>query len=245
MCAQWLAAEGHQKVGLFWEQGSSGRDYADFFREEADRLGLTIARDVKLGPNPAGLAEHLRSMRDDGIDRRSTTAATATPRSTSPGRSAELDWDPPRVMGTAFMFYSNTNEWAEGLEGWHGVDQLGEDGANPNYERHDRAVREAVQPHRRATSSWPWPTTPPGPASTASPTPAWPRPRGPGRARTDTVDAGNQRRPGFATCSSVPATTRDTRATSSPSASYEAASCASTATTGPSSPPTGTSTLTS
>ena len=45
----------------------------------------------------------------------------------------ELDWDPPRVMGTAFMFYSNSNAWAEGLEGWHGVDQLGEDGANPNY----------------------------------------------------------------------------------------------------------------
>src|SRR4051812_26801730 len=32
MCAQWLAAQGHQKVGMFWEQGSSGRDYADFFR---------------------------------------------------------------------------------------------------------------------------------------------------------------------------------------------------------------------
>ncbi len=38
-----------------------------------------------------------------------------------------LGWDPPRVMGTAFMFYSNTNEWAAGLEGWHGVDQLGDD----------------------------------------------------------------------------------------------------------------------
>jgi ABC-type branched-subunit amino acid transport system substrate-binding protein len=46
----------------------------------------------------------------------------------------ELEWDPPRFMGTAFMFYSNTNEWAAGLEGWHGVDQLGEDGTNPNYE---------------------------------------------------------------------------------------------------------------
>jgi hypothetical protein len=32
------------------------------------------------------------------------------------------------------MFYSNSNAWAEGLEGWHGVDQLGEDGTNPNYE---------------------------------------------------------------------------------------------------------------
>jgi ABC-type branched-subunit amino acid transport system substrate-binding protein len=47
---------------------------------------------------------------------------------------AAIGWDPPRFMGTAFMFYSNSNAWAEGLEGWHGVDQLGEDGANPNYE---------------------------------------------------------------------------------------------------------------
>ena len=44
-----------------------------------------------------------------------------------------LGWDPPRIMGTAFMFYSNKNEWASGIEGWHGIDQLGEDGANPNY----------------------------------------------------------------------------------------------------------------
>ena len=66
-----------------------------------------------------------------------------------------LDWDPPRVMGTAFMFYSNSNKWAEGLEGWHGVDQLGEDGANPNYnamiERFEqRFGRKTAQRRRRA-----------------------------------------------------------------------------------------------
>jgi ABC-type branched-subunit amino acid transport system substrate-binding protein len=44
-------------------------------------------------------------------------------------------------MGTAFMFYSNSNEWAQGLEGWHGIDQLGEDGQNPNYE----AMRERFE----------------------------------------------------------------------------------------------------
>jgi branched-chain amino acid transport system substrate-binding protein len=132
MCAQWLAGKGYSKVGMFWEQGSSGRDYADFFREEAQRLGLTITRDVKLGPNPRGLADHLRAMRDQGTEAiyyggygyATFHFARAF---------AELGWDPPRVMGTAFMFYSNTNEWAKGLEGWHGIDQLGEDGANPNY----------------------------------------------------------------------------------------------------------------
>ena len=133
MCAQWLAKQGHKSVGLFWEQGSSGRDYAEFFREEAGRLGINITRDVKLGPNPRGLTDHLRAMRDGGTE---AVYYGGYGYSTFHFARAfkELDWDPPRVMGTAFMFYSNTNEWAEGLEGWHGVDQLGEDGTNPNYE---------------------------------------------------------------------------------------------------------------
>ena len=39
MCANWLSQRGLKKVGMFWEVGSSGRDYADFFRDEAIRLG--------------------------------------------------------------------------------------------------------------------------------------------------------------------------------------------------------------
>ena len=137
MCAQWLVKQGHKSVGLFWEQGSSGRDYAEFFREEAGRLGLTITRDVKLGPNPRGLTEHLRAMRDGGTE---AVYYGGYGYATFHFARAfkEIGWDPPRVMGTAFMFYSNTNEWAQGLEGWHGVDQLGEDGTNPNYEAMSR-----------------------------------------------------------------------------------------------------------
>ena len=79
-------------------------------------------------------------------------------------------------MGTAFMFYSNSNAWAEGLEGWHGVDQLGEDGTNPNYEAMIERF-EARFGRRRATSSSRSPTTRPAPRSTASPTPRSRRPR--------------------------------------------------------------------
>ena len=143
-----------------------------------------------------------------------------------------LDWDPPRVMGTAFMFYSNSNEWAEGLEGWHGVDQLGEDGANPNYEAMIEALRGPLRARRRATSSSRSRTTPPGPRSTASPTRRSRR-----RAKCATASsasAGCRRRTAARrpTCSSGPATTRATRATSSRSASCAAASSASTGTTG-------------
>jgi ABC-type branched-subunit amino acid transport system substrate-binding protein len=132
MCAQWMANRGHKKVGMFWEQGSSGKDYADYFRDSALQMGLQVVREVKLEPNPAGLVDDLRMMRDLGVE---TIYYGGYGYATFHFAKAfaELDWDPPRVMGTAFMFYSNSNAWAEGLEGWHGVDQLGEDGANPNY----------------------------------------------------------------------------------------------------------------
>src|SRR3954454_8641934 len=132
MCAQWLHAQGLRKIGMFWEQGSSGRDYADYFRDTALGLGLNVIREVKLEPNPRGLADDLAMMRDLGVE---GIYYGGYGYATFPFAEAfkALDWDPSRVMGTAFMFYSNSNAWAEGLEGWHGVDQLGEDGANPNY----------------------------------------------------------------------------------------------------------------
>ncbi|HEX6238822.1 MAG TPA: ABC transporter substrate-binding protein, partial [Acidimicrobiales bacterium] len=132
MCAQWLAGRGIEKVGMFWEQGSSGRDYADYFRDTALRLGLKVMREVKLEPNPHGLQDDLALMRDLGVEGIYYGGyGYATFHFAEAFRA--LEWDPPRVMGTAFMFYSNSNAWAEGLEGWHGVDQLGEDGANANY----------------------------------------------------------------------------------------------------------------
>ncbi|MFP3899998.1 MAG: ABC transporter substrate-binding protein [Acidimicrobiia bacterium] len=132
MCAQWLAGRGIDKVGMFWEQGSSGRDYADYFRDTALGLGLEVMREVRLEPNPRGLRDDLALMRDLGVEGIYYGGyGYATFHFAEAFRA--LDWDPPRVMGTAFMFYSNSNRWAEGLEGWHGVDQLGEDGSNANY----------------------------------------------------------------------------------------------------------------
>jgi ABC-type branched-subunit amino acid transport system substrate-binding protein len=132
MCAHWLHARGLKKVGLFWEAGSSGRDYADYFRDTAIQLGLTITREVKLEPNPRGLIDDLRAMKQAGTEGLYYGGYGYASFHFTPALQ-ELAWDPPRVMGTAFMFYSNTNRWGAGIEGWHGIDQLGEDGANPNY----------------------------------------------------------------------------------------------------------------
>jgi len=133
MCAQWLKARGLQRIGLFWEQGSSGRDYADYFRDTALQLGLSVVREVKLEPNPRGLKDDLALMRELGVEGIYYGGYGQATFHFAEAFKA-LDWDPPRVMGTAFMFYSNSNAWAEGLEGWHGIDQLGEEGTNPNYD---------------------------------------------------------------------------------------------------------------
>jgi branched-chain amino acid transport system substrate-binding protein len=133
MGANWCLQNGYTKVGFFWEKGSSGTDYADYFRNTAQNIGVEIIKEVALGPNPRNFQENLETMRAQGAQ-----AIVYMGYGYATFKFAQafkaLDWDPPRFMGTAFMFYSNTNEWAEGLEGWHGVDQLGEDGKNPNYE---------------------------------------------------------------------------------------------------------------
>lgn len=132
MGANWCRQNDHTKVGFFWERGSSGADYADSFRRAASNVGLDVIKEVSLGPNPRNLVDHLRAMRDQGAQ---ALVYMGYGYATFHFARAfvDLGWDPPRFMGTAFMFYSNSNEWAEGLEGWHGVDQLGEDGTNPNY----------------------------------------------------------------------------------------------------------------
>ena len=68
MCAQWLASRGMKKVGLFWEAGSSGKDYARLFRDAAIEQGMTVIREVKLEPNPVGLQDDLASIRDLGAE---------------------------------------------------------------------------------------------------------------------------------------------------------------------------------
>jgi len=133
IAANWCFQNGHAKVGFFWEQGSSGDLYADYFRTAARQYDLEIVKEVRLTPNPRDFQRNLATARANGAE---AIVYMGYGYSTFHFAEAfkELDWDPPRIMGTAFMFYSNSNKWAEGLEGWHGVDQLGEDGANPNYE---------------------------------------------------------------------------------------------------------------
>ena len=166
-----------------------------------------------LEPNPRGLAEHLAAMRDAGTEGLYYGGYGYAAFHFGPALEA-LDWDPPRIMGTAFMFYSNKNRWGAGLEGWHGIDQLGEDGANPNYnamrerfeKRFGRTTRNVVVAFAYDTAR----VAIHGIANAVDPL----APAGQGGYRADPLDARDQRRARPPTSSSAPATTRGTRATS-------------------------------
>jgi branched-chain amino acid transport system substrate-binding protein len=75
MCAQWLAANGIERTGLFWEAGSSGKDYAEYFRDTALQLGMTSRTPSDSRPTSRRCAT--------SAPRVCTTAATGTRRSTS------------------------------------------------------------------------------------------------------------------------------------------------------------------
>ena len=231
MGANWCREQGYKKVGFFWEKGSSGTDYADFFRtRRGARTASRSSRRSSLGPNP-GTWRSTSPPCATRAPRRSCTWATATPRSTSPQRVQGARLGPAALHGHRVHVLSNTNEWAEGLEGWHGVDQLGEDGANPNYEAMLAALRDALRPdvaQRR------------GGARLRHRAGGDPRHRqrdhrhpqgGQARPREDQVDAVHERRARPPTSPSRRTTTAATRATSSPSASCAAANCTSAATT--------------
>jgi hypothetical protein len=155
-------------VGFFWEKGSSGGDYSNYFRRAAGQVGLEVVKEVMLTPNPKGFADSLATMRDQGAQ---AIAYMGYGYSTFHFARAfkALDWDPPRFMGTAFMFYSNSNAWAEGLEGWHGVDELGEDGTNRTMTRWQTGSASGSGGCRGTWSSHSA-TTPRGPPCWASPT---------------------------------------------------------------------------
>ena len=235
MCAQWLKAQGLERVGLFWEQGSSGKDYADYFRDAAVGLGMTITREVEARAQPGGPAGA------------TSTRMRATGRRGDLLRGLRLRHVPLRrgVQGTRLgpapghgdrlhVLFATRNAWAEGLEGWHGVDQLGEDGANPNYNAMvERFEKRFGRSTRNVVVALAYDTARVAIHGIANAAIAIPTEVKEGMERIK-LDAGHQRRPGLLHHVRPRRTTRATRATSSPSASCAAANSTSAGTTAPS-----------
>ena len=135
--------QGHTRVAVLSEISPNGEEYFRYFRQECRR------HDVSASPR----SRRCRSRRPTSPSTSATCARVDADALVYMGygmlaakgllRRAldELDWDPPRIMSTAFMWYLAGFEY---FEGWVGIDQF--DPSNPLVQGFHDAVR---RPPRR------------------------------------------------------------------------------------------------
>jgi len=127
LVVSWLVKHGHRRVAVLSEISPNGEEYFRYFRQECRRRGVSIAAVETVSQSPEHLAENLDQLRQVGPDALvymgyGMLAAKGLLRAALD----QLGWDPPRIMGTAFMFYLMGFDL---FEGWVGIDQL--DPSNP------------------------------------------------------------------------------------------------------------------
>ena len=148
LCVAWLARNGYKRVAVLSEVSPNGEEYFRFFRQECRRHGLSIVSLETVSQSPPNLADNLDSLRQSNPDALcymgyGMLAAQGLLRKALD----ELAWDPPRIMGTAFMFYLMG---FDKFEGWVGIDQF-----DPSNQLIERFHRRFVERHGESPPMWP------------------------------------------------------------------------------------------
>ena len=144
----WLKKHGHERVAVINEVSPNGEEYFRFFRQECRRRGVSIAAVETVTQSPENLTANLAHLQRANADALvymgyGMLAAQGLLRDAL----AELEWDPPRIQGTSFMWYL---AGFDKFEGWVGIDQLHP--GNPLVEGfHDRYVAR----HGEDPPMWP------------------------------------------------------------------------------------------
>jgi hypothetical protein len=132
LMASWLAHRGRGRVGVMSEVSPNGQEYFLAFRRAAVELGLEIRGLESITQTPVDLEARLANLRDAGADALAYMGF-GFPTSLMRPMFERLDWDPPRIMTTAFQFCYANPAWMKALVGWVGIDQVCE--GNPLYGR--------------------------------------------------------------------------------------------------------------
>jgi ABC-type branched-subunit amino acid transport system substrate-binding protein len=123
----WLKRKGRRRVAVLSEISPNGEEYFRFFRQECRRHGVSIGAVETVSQSPENLAanlENLRRVEPDALVYMGYGMLAA--KGLLRDALDALAWDPPRIMGTAFMFYLMG---FDKFEGWVGIDQF--DPRNP------------------------------------------------------------------------------------------------------------------
>ena len=155
LMVNWLKRHGHLNVAVVCPSSPIGEEYFRFFRQECRRLGVSIAaiEPVSVVTTTADLTAGVAKLRAANADALAWLGYGGLFVAMALGNfGAPIDWDPPRIMTTAFMQYI----WGfEKMEGWVGIDQWCPE--NPRMHRfHERFVA------RYGEDPWMWPNAIPG-----------------------------------------------------------------------------------
>ncbi len=126
LMATWIRRRGYRTVGMIHEISPGGVEYASNFRWYAARAGLEVLIEAYTTQIPDDLEQTLTRIRDQGPDCLAYLGY-GYPTILMGPMFPRLDWNPPRIMTTAFQFCYAKPEWMAALEGWYGIDQICED----------------------------------------------------------------------------------------------------------------------
>ncbi len=118
----WLVKHGYTRVAVLSEISPNGEEYFRYFRTECRRRNVSIAAVESVSQSPVNLAEnldHLRQVHADALVYMGYGMLAA--KGLLRKALDELQWDPPRIMSTAFMWYLMGFDL---FEGWVGIDQF-------------------------------------------------------------------------------------------------------------------------
>jgi len=150
LIASWLKRKGYGRAAVLAPWTPISEEYFRFFRQECRRHGISIAavETTNALVTLEELTERLRTLRDANADALVWLGYGGMVVNFTTRRALEaLDWDPPRIMTTAFMQYI----WGfEQLEGWVGIDQWCPENANMQ-----RFHRRFVERYGEDPLKWP------------------------------------------------------------------------------------------
>ena len=123
----WLKRHGYERVAVLSEVSPNGEEYFRYLRQECRRRSVAIAAVETVDQTPRDLPGNLARLRQADASALvymgyGVIAANGQLRNALD----QLGWDPPRIMGTSFMFYLMG---FDKFEGWVGIDQLCPDNA--------------------------------------------------------------------------------------------------------------------
>jgi branched-chain amino acid transport system substrate-binding protein len=126
--ADLLTKQGHREVGALVEQSLVGESYIRNFRTAAAARGIRIVAEEWIPQTAQDISGHVRALQEAKVSA-FVHCGFGFGLLNVNRVLAELDWDPPRFLGTAFQ-----NAWIhqimwDAILGWTGLDQY--DAENP------------------------------------------------------------------------------------------------------------------